>query len=193
MENKKPTKKTATVKAKKETKNAIPVKETKKPIPVKETKKVIPLKDKKEVKRIVPEKGKKAAKKDVSAKEKKKSKKDVVWAKNSQVQDYNAAHSYLHLIYGEPVCSEMIKKLKAAPIFEFKADDIFRAANDPVLCFGCMPIDKDRKKIKKHIPLSPVLLVRDASTAKVIIADGYYRLCALYDINEDSVIPCKIV
>jgi hypothetical protein len=27
----------------------------------------------------------------------------------------------------------------------------------------------------------------------VIIADGYHRLCAVYSIDEDAVIPCKIV
>ena len=193
MENKKPTQKTAPVKAKKETKKVIPAKDTKKAIPIKETNKEIPLKDKKEIKKIVPSKGKKASKKEVSSKDKKKSKKDVIWAKNSQVQDYNAAHSFLNLIYDEPTCSEIIKKLKVAPISEFKADDIFRAANDSALCFSYKPVDKDRKKIKKQIALSPVLLVRDSSNAKVIIADGYYRICAVCVINENSVIPCKIV
>jgi hypothetical protein len=27
---------------------------------------------------------------------------------------------------------------------------------------------------------------------KVIIADGYHRLCAVYSYDEDAVIPCKI-
>jgi hypothetical protein len=26
-----------------------------------------------------------------------------------------------------------------------------------------------------------------------IIADGYHRLCAVYSLNEDALIPCKIV
>jgi hypothetical protein len=29
--------------------------------------------------------------------------------------------------------------------------------------------------------------------AKVIIADGYHRLCAVYSVDEDAMIPCKIV
>jgi len=27
----------------------------------------------------------------------------------------------------------------------------------------------------------------------VIVADGYHRLCAVYQIDEDAWIPCKIV
>jgi len=28
---------------------------------------------------------------------------------------------------------------------------------------------------------------------RVIVADGYHRLCAVYSYDEDAVIPCKIV
>jgi hypothetical protein len=38
-----------------------------------------------------------------------------------------------------------------------------------------------------------MLLVRDKSNGKVVIADGYHRLCAVYGFDEDAVIPCKIV
>jgi hypothetical protein len=41
--------------------------------------------------------------------------------------------------------------------------------------------------------LSPLLLVRDPRTSRVIIADGYHRLCAVYALDEDAVIPCKII
>jgi hypothetical protein len=34
-------------------------------------------------------------------------------------------------------------------------------------------MEKDRKKIKKGIALSPILLVRDSSNGKLIIADSY--------------------
>jgi hypothetical protein len=48
-------------------------------------------------------------------------------------------------------------------------------------------------KIKSGQGLSPLLLVRDSDNGKVIIADGYHRLCAVYAFDEDAVIPCKIV
>ena len=54
-------------------------------------------------------------------------------------------------------------------------------------------LDKDRKKIKNGKQLSPLLLVRDEANAKLIIADGYHRLCAVYSLTEDVLIPCKIV
>jgi hypothetical protein len=41
--------------------------------------------------------------------------------------------------------------------------------------------------------ISPILLIRDIRTNKVIIADGYHRTCALYHYDEEAWIPCKIV
>jgi hypothetical protein len=54
-------------------------------------------------------------------------------------------------------------------------------------------VEKDRKKIQEGKSLSPILLVRDQEHGKVIIADGYHHLCAVYSFNEDELIPCKIV
>ena len=51
----------------------------------------------------------------------------------------------------------------------------------------------NNKKIKKGVALSPILLVRDTTNSKVIIADGYHRLCTIYSIDEDAEIPTKIV
>ena len=54
-------------------------------------------------------------------------------------------------------------------------------------------VEKDRKKIHDGRKLSPLLLVRASTTGTVIIADGYHRLCAVYSVDEDATIPCKIV
>jgi hypothetical protein len=54
-------------------------------------------------------------------------------------------------------------------------------------------VEKDRKKIEAGKPLSPILLVRDKRNRKVIIADGYHRLCAVYSYDDDALIPSKIV
>jgi hypothetical protein len=32
-----------------------------------------------------------------------------------------------------------------------------------------------------------------SSHGKVIIADGYHRMCAMYLVNQDTSFPCKIV
>jgi disulfide oxidoreductase YuzD len=54
-------------------------------------------------------------------------------------------------------------------------------------------VGKDIQKIKSGQELSPLLLVRDPGNGKTIIADGYHRLCAVYSIDEDAIIPCKII
>ena len=40
--------------------------------------------------------------------------------------------------------------------------------------------------------MSPLLLVRDSANGRLIIADGYHRMCAVYSFDEDAVVPCKI-
>jgi uncharacterized protein (DUF1015 family) len=37
-----------------------------------------------------------------------------------------------------------------------------------------------------------LLLYRDRTASKLVIADGYHRLCAVYKVDEDAMIPCKI-
>ena len=39
--------------------------------------------------------------------------------------------------------------------------------------------------------LSPAAGARPESSSKVVIADGYHRLCSVYAFDEDSVIPCQ--
>jgi hypothetical protein len=49
------------------------------------------------------------------------------------------------------------------------------------------------KKIAKGIALSPLLLVRNSALGKVVVADGYHRMCAIYLVDEDAMIRCKII
>ncbi len=122
-----------------------------------------------------------------------KNKKNIKWLKKPEAHNYPAAHSYLSLICKDPSTNEIVKNLKSAKIFGYKAKDIFRASNLSLLGISNSHVEKDRKKIKKGIALSPILLVRDTNNRNIIIADGYHRLCAVYSFDEDSVIPCKIV
>jgi hypothetical protein len=75
---------------------------------------------------------------------------------------------------------------------KFKAKDIFRASGLSLLGVSNSHVKKDKKKIRAGKALSPLLLIRDSDSGKVVIADGYHRLCAVYSFNEDAVIPCKI-
>ena len=86
----------------------------------------------------------------------------------------------------------MIAALKAAKITQFKAKDIFRASGLSLLGTSNSHVVKDRDKLLAGQPISPILLVRDSDKGKVIIADGYHRLCAVYSFDEDALIPCKI-
>jgi len=106
--------------------------------------------------------------------------------------DYPAALSYLSLLYDERTAAAHADKLKRAPMTKFKAKDIFRSSGLPLLGVSNTHVDKDKKKIESGKELSPLLLVRDPANAKVLIADGYHRLCAVYSYDEDAVIPCKI-
>jgi hypothetical protein len=54
-------------------------------------------------------------------------------------------------------------------------------------------LDKDRARIGRSEELSPLLLFRDSHGGKVVVADGYHRLCAVYSFDEDAMFPCKIV
>ena len=118
---------------------------------------------------------------------------DIRWLEQPEDHDYPAAQSYLCLLYDEKTATGYVDKLKRAAVSSFKAKDIFRASCMSLLGVSNSHVDKDRKKIQDGKKLSPLLLVRDNANGKVIIADGYHRLCAVYSLDEDAVIPCKIV
>ena len=83
--------------------------------------------------------------------------------------------------------------LRRSRVTSFKAKDIFRASALSLLGISNAHVEKDRRKIAAGNKLSPLLLVRDAIRGRVIIADGYHRLCAVYGYDEEALIPCKIV
>lgn len=122
-----------------------------------------------------------------------KDKVDIKWRSLPEDHDYPAAQSYLSLIFEASVASAYVEKLKSAPISLFKAKDIFRASGLSLLGISNSHVGKDQQKVEAQKELSPLLLVRDATHGKVIIADGYHRMCAVYTFDEDIQIPCKIV
>lgn len=117
----------------------------------------------------------------------------ITWLSKPENQDYASAISYLSLLYNKKTTIKTVDKLKCAPMTQFKAKDIFRASGLPLLGIINSHVLKDKKKIVSKEKLSPILLVRDSQNGKVIIADGYHRMCAVYYYDEDAVIPCQIV
>ena len=116
----------------------------------------------------------------------------IKWLEEPEDHDYPAAESYLSLHYEEKVAATFVTKLRRAHISQFKAKDIFRASGLSLLGVSNSHVEKDRKKIHDGRKLSPLLLVRETERGRVIIADGYHRLCATYAHDEDAIIPCKI-
>jgi len=117
----------------------------------------------------------------------------IIWLDAPEAHDYPAAGSYLSLIYDPRTTKALVTKLKRAAIVEYKSKDIFRASGLPLLPLSNAHVKQDEKKIVARRALSPLLLVRDPANGRVVIADGYHRLCAVYAFDEDVVVPCKIV
>ena len=117
----------------------------------------------------------------------------VSWLEAPEDHNYPAARSYLSLIFPERDAGRFVIALRRAKLGHFKSKDIFRASGLSLLGVSNEHVETDRDKIRRGKKLSPLLLVRDAAGGKVIVADGYHRLCAVYSFDEDAVIPCKIV
>jgi len=118
---------------------------------------------------------------------------EIKWLVEPEEHDYPAAESYLSLIYDIQVVESLVKQFRETTISMFKAKDIFRASSLSLLGVSNSHVKKDKQKIRNGASLSPLLLVRDKLNTKVIIADGYHRMCAIYAYDEDAVVPCKII
>ena len=118
---------------------------------------------------------------------------EVKWLKEAEEHNFPAAESYLSLLYPKVEAQRLVTKLRKVELTEFKAKDIFRASQLLLLGVSNFHVERDRKKIRKGVALSPILLVRDLAHRRTVVADGYHRLCAVYGFDEDCWIPCKIV
>ncbi|MGA2613945.1 MAG: hypothetical protein ABSG38_10885 [Spirochaetia bacterium] len=114
----------------------------------------------------------------------------IKWLEEPRESNYPAALSYLLLVFSN--ATEIVERLKKAQVTQFKAKDIFRASGLSLLGVSNSHVKKDLSKIADGQALSPILLVRREGE-KVVIADGYHRMCAVYSQDEDALIPCKIV
>ena len=114
----------------------------------------------------------------------------IRWLSKPELHDYTAAASYLNLLFAPSTATNYVARLRAARMTEFKAKDIFRASGLPLLGSTNSHVGKDLQKIRAGQKLSPLLLVRAPDHGRVIIADGYHRLCAVYSCDEDALIPC---
>jgi hypothetical protein len=119
--------------------------------------------------------------------------KEIKWLPDMEEHDYPAAESYLNILFSEDRVADIMARFRSTAIVSFKAKDIFRASQLSLLGMSDLHVEKDRKKIQKGISLSPLFLLRDELNGRVVIADGYHRLCAIYEFDEDAWIRCKII
>ena len=117
----------------------------------------------------------------------------IKWLDKPQKHDYPAAASYLRLTLDHAAAEAAAEQLKKAEMTAFAAKDIFRASGLSLLGVSNSHVEKDSARIARGEKLSPVLLYRNQTNGRLIIADGYHRLCAVYKVDEDAMIPCKIV
>ena len=114
-----------------------------------------------------------------------------LWLKNPEKHDFPAANDFLELLFSTTKAKGFVDNWKKANTVNKKAKDILRASEMQLLPKNNIHVKENIKKSKDGIMLSPILLVR--SENKLIIADGYHRLCAIYYLSEDLEVPCRIV
>jgi hypothetical protein len=120
--------------------------------------------------------------------------KRIKWLDEPEDKDYAAAHSYLSLIVPAPALDGLISALKQAAEGSWRAKDILRAAHLPLLTrTKSTEVAEKLDKIKTGIAISPILLVVLREEVVLQIADGYHRTCAAYLVDEDSLVPGRIL
>lgn len=117
----------------------------------------------------------------------------IKWLGRPQQHDYPAAQSYLQLSMEPRAAKKLTAKLRRAKLTQFAAKDVFRASGLSLLGVSDSHVQEMRTQIIEAKALSPILLHRDQRSGRLIIVDGYHRLCAVYTFDEDAMIPCRIV
>jgi hypothetical protein len=117
------------------------------------------------------------------------------WKPEPDEHDFPAAGNYLSLTLPEAAVEATVAALRAAPLSHGLAKDLLRASALPLLGDENVHVGKDLARVKAGLRLSPVLLVRGdlGRGVPLTVADGYHRICASHYLDEDAVIPCRIV
>lgn len=105
--------------------------------------------------------------------------------------DIRSAQNYLELLFPEEEAAEFAEKLRDAKVTVKKAKDILRASELQLLPIENQDVNDNLHKARKKQKMSPIMLVR--GHGKLIVADGFHRLCAAYYLGEEIEIPCVLV
>ncbi len=117
----------------------------------------------------------------------------IRWLDEPEEKDYQAAESFLSMVLAPSSLSEVIAALHGAPHGRWAAKDILRAAGLPPLRpKESAEVAEKLKKIKEGIPISPILLVGGVRDY-LVIGDGYHRASAAYRVDEDALVPGRLL
>ena len=117
----------------------------------------------------------------------------IRWLDEPEEKDYQAAQSFLSMVLAPSSLSDVIAALHAAPVGRWAANDILRAAGLPPLRpKQSAEVADQLKKIKQGIAISPILVVGGIRDY-LVIGDGYHRASAAYRVDEDALVPGRLL
>jgi hypothetical protein len=121
--------------------------------------------------------------------------KKVLWKNQPLEEDYDAALSFLTLVFPEATAAQLVQALHKARTLERPAKDLLRASGLPLLPDEEAHVSADLKRIHKGKALSPVLLIQGnlEKAIALTVADGYHRICAVCYYDESAPIACRLV
>ena len=121
--------------------------------------------------------------------------KNPVWKKRPEAKDYEAARSFLSLVYPGGHARRLVRAMRKAEGVEHVAKDILRASNLPLLPRTEAHVREDLRKLHEGEALAPVLLVQGNLSRQrgLVVADGYHRTCAICHYDEDAPVRCRLV
>jgi hypothetical protein len=119
----------------------------------------------------------------------------INWQPQASKKDYDAARTYLRLLFSDADARAIVEKLRKAPTIQFEAKDILRASQTHLLDGDDDKVHQTLRDIKKGKPISPVLLIRGqgGKGVNLIIADGHHRICASWHWDDKAPVSCSLV
>jgi hypothetical protein len=119
--------------------------------------------------------------------------KSIKWLDDPEEKDYLAARSFLSIVIAPEELDETVEALHDAPEGHWAAKDLLRAASLPPLrAKQSTEVAEKLRKIKDGVAISPVLLVGGIREF-LVIADGYHRVSAAHAVDEDALVPGRLL
>lgn len=118
----------------------------------------------------------------------------ITWADDADPEAYDNAKAFLTLHNASPdVIKDIVSQWHTSDAQEYRATDILRATGYPsVSAKEDVQVKRTTKKMKKGEPVEPPLLVVRDPGHQPLLADGYHRLCAVYEAFAEAPVPLRV-